>query len=57
MAASDADADSLLDIFKNEEVEDSPLKLLCSFLDDVNVYSLLDDSIQIADSIRWRRGE
>jgi hypothetical protein len=48
------DVDSLLDVFKEEQNSDSALSKLCETLEDTDVYSLVEESNRIADSLRHR---
>lgn len=48
----DKGIDSLFDIFTNEEVVDSPISKLSKELGDVSIYSLLEQTKQIAEGMR-----
>jgi len=51
----DRDADSLLDVFKGVEVEETTLSVLSRQLGDVSIDSLLEQARQVADEIERRR--
>ena len=51
----DQDADSLLDIFKGVEVEESNISVLSRELSDVSIHSLLEQIRQVADEIKGGR--
>jgi hypothetical protein len=46
------DEDGLLDVFKTEQLTESPISRLCRDLQDTDVYSLLDEMKWIADRVR-----
>ncbi len=49
------DTDSLLDVFKSVEVQDSIVSVLSRGLADVSIYSLLEQTQQVANEIKWGR--
>ncbi len=49
------DADSMLDVFKSVEVEDNIVSALSRELADVSIHSLLEQTRQVANEIRWGR--
>lgn len=46
------DVDSLLDVFKEEQVSDSPISALARSLEETDVYSLLEEAKWIANMVR-----
>ncbi len=53
-AAGDGEVDSLLEVFKSEQLSESPISALSRELSDTSVYSLLEDMKLIADKVRKR---
>ena len=53
-AAEDGEVDSLLDVFKDEELSESPISTLSRELSDTNIYSLLEEMKQIVEKVRKR---
>lgn len=49
----DKGADSLLDVFTSEELVESPISRLSQDLGDVSVYTLLEQTKQLAEEIKW----
>jgi len=54
VAAEDGEVDSLLEVFKSEQLSESPISALSRELSDTSVYSLLEDMKRIADNVRKR---
>jgi len=54
IAAEDGEVDSLLEVFKSEQLSESPISALSRELSDTSVYSLLEDMKRIADKVRKR---
>ncbi len=52
---NDKSADSLLDIFTTEEVKESFVGKLCKDLSDISIDSLLEQTKQVAEQIKWGR--
>jgi hypothetical protein len=46
------DVDSLLDVFKEEQVSDSPISALARSLEETDMYSLLEEAKWIANMVR-----
>jgi hypothetical protein len=46
--------DSLLDVFKSEGLEENSVSALSKELGDVSIYSLLEQTKQVADAIKLR---
>ena len=53
-AAEDGEVDSLLDVFKDEELSENPISTLSRELSDTNIYSLLEEMKQIVEKVRKR---
>lgn len=49
----DKGTDSLLDVFTSEEVVESSINRLSKDLSDVSIYSLLEQTKQVAEEIKW----
>jgi hypothetical protein len=49
----DKGTDSLLDVFTSEELVESPISKLSKDLVDVSIESLLEQTKQVADDIKW----
>ena len=49
-----ADTDSMMDVFTEVHVEDSPISLLSRDLGDVTMGSLVEEGQRIADQVRRR---
>ena len=52
---NEQDTDSLLDVFKNEGVEENPIMALSRGLSDVNMQSLLEQAKHVAEEIKYGR--
>ncbi|UCG82869.1 MAG: hypothetical protein JSW38_11915 [Dehalococcoidia bacterium] len=48
----EGETDSLLDVFKDVQLEDNPISILARDLDDTDVHSLLEETKQIADRVK-----
>lgn len=53
-APEGGEVDSLLDVFKDEELSESPISTLSRELSDTNIYSLLEEMKQIVEKVRKR---
>ena len=53
-APEDGEVDSLLDVFKSEQLSENPISALSRGLSDTSVYSLLEEMKQIAEKVRKR---
>jgi hypothetical protein len=51
-SGEDAEVDSLMDVFRNEAVSDSPISLLSQDLEETDVYSLLEEMKWIANRVK-----
>jgi hypothetical protein len=49
----DKGTDSLLDVFTSEELVESPVSKLSKDLGDVSIDSLLEQTKQVAEDIKW----
>lgn len=49
----DKRTESLLDVFTSEEISESPISKLSKDLGDVSIHSLLEQTKQIADEIKF----
>ena len=49
----DKGTDSLLDVFTSEELVESSVSRLSKDLGEVSVYSLLEQTKQVAEAIKW----
>ncbi len=45
--------DSLLDVFASEELVESPISNLSKDLNDISIDSLLEQTKQVAEEIKW----
>jgi hypothetical protein len=52
---ADKDTDSMLDIFTSEEFKEDHISVICKDLGDVSVHSLLEQTRQLAEQIRFGR--
>jgi len=53
-APEDGEGDSLLDVFKDEQLSENTISTLSRELSDVNLYSLLEEMKRIAEKVRKR---
>jgi hypothetical protein len=51
-AQEDEDVDGLLEVFKSEQLEESPISVLSKELEDADIYSLLEETKRVADKFR-----
>ena len=51
-APKDGEVDSLLDVFRTEQLSENPISALSRELSDTSVYSLLEEMKQIAEKVR-----
>lgn len=51
----DKGTDNFLDIFTTEEVKESFVGKLCKDLSDISIDSLLEQTKQVAEEIKWGR--
>ncbi len=49
----DKGTDSLLDVFTSEELVESPVSKLSKDLNDISIDSLLEQTKQVAEEIKW----
>ena len=53
---ADGEPDSLLDVFKEVQLEDNPISILSRDLEDTDVHSLLEETNRIADKFKKSSG-